>query len=239
MEQEMEQRHQMEILNFNTMVLSLQNTNQDNTSANDSATAESHPDESLPPDEHSAQSKQNRQKRRKEKKQAQMQEMMLQAKLEASQSVDMKQMENTAISKIISDLGLQIKEIVADGHCLYNAIADQLGNSMGYKEIRKIAANYLAAHPDDFLPFMTNDSGDLMSPSDYKIYCDKVENSATWGGEIELRAISESLSRQIHIIQMGSEILKIGENFPDSSPIMLSYHRHAYGLGEHYNSLIK
>ena len=53
----------------------------------------------------------------------------------------------------------------ADGHCLYRAVGDQLGShTNGAAEandlwaIRAKAAAYMRAHPDQFVPFMTEAS---------------------------------------------------------------------------------
>lgn len=84
-----------------------------------------------------------------------------------------------------------------------------------------------------------SESNETLSSSDFLDYCSKIESSAEWGGQIELQAISKSLKRAIHVVQMGSKVIIIGEEFVESPPIFLSYHRYAYGLGEHYNSLTK
>ncbi|KAI9193736.1 uncharacterized protein BJ171DRAFT_524371 [Polychytrium aggregatum] len=187
--------------------------------------------------------KKNRQKLRKEKKAAAMNEMRKQAELEASQVVNMREVEDSAIGALLKPMNLRIKEIIPDGHCLYNAIAHQLNLSqsdedMTYKDVRGIAASYMRTNIDDFLPFLTSDSGDMMSPDEYESYCSSVERTAAWGGQLEIRAISSSLRREIDVVQMGSPVIKIGEEYRDSSPLKISYHRHSYGLGEHYNSLV-
>lgn len=183
--------------------------------------------------------KKSRQQKRKEKKAMQMRQAYQDAKEEAGQSVNYKQLEESDISNQLKGLSLKIKEIPADGHCMYSAIADQLGQDHTFKEIRSLAASYMRDHPDDFLPFMTNDHGEMLSPTEFKDYCEKIESTAEWGGQIELQAISKSLNRAILVVQMGSSVLKIGEEYTEKPPICLSYHRHAYGLGEHYNSLTK
>lgn len=57
-----------------------------------------------------------------------------------------------------------------------------------------------------------------------------------WAGQFEIQALAQSLQRPIHIIQVGSPVLILGEEF-DQPPLLISYHKHAYALGEHYNSL--
>ncbi|TPX64549.1 hypothetical protein SpCBS45565_g05784 [Spizellomyces sp. 'palustris'] len=182
--------------------------------------------------------KPNKAKLRKQRKAAEFEEMRRQAADEAADMVNHKEIEDDAIASLISPLGLSI---TPDGHCMYNAIADQIsvrgrGEPMSYKNLRRITANYLREHPEDFVPFLVNQDGNPYTPEEYDKYCDDVENTAVWGGQLELQALSRGLRRHMQIIQMGTPLLKIGEDFP-GEPLMLSYHRHAYGLGEHYNSL--
>jgi len=55
----------------------------------------------------------------------------------------------------------------------------------------------------------------------------------------QLRALSQVLRRGIEVVQAEGRVIVIGEEFINSSlePIILTYHRHMYGLGEHYNSV--
>ena len=57
-----------------------------------------------------------------------------------------------------------------------------------------------------------------------------------WGGQVELLALSSILKRPIEVIQAEGAPVVVGEHF-SSSRLLLTYHRHAYGLGEHYNSV--
>lgn len=123
----------------------------------------------------------------------------------------------------------------------------------------------MASHPDEFAPFCeynnyddnngNNDDDDNKDP--YDQYVSKVRNSAEWGGHLELRALAIALNRSIFVYQANlAEPLEItaGSNGPSSSsslsspddddgdndtpPIRLSYHRHYYALGEHYNQVV-
>lgn len=51
--------------------------------------------------------------------------------------------------------------------------------------------------------------------------------------------MSRAYRTPIWVVQAGSPIVKVGEDeFPEEGrPLMISYHRKMYGLGEHYNSL--
>lgn len=70
--------------------------------------------------------KPSRQQRRKEKKQKEMEELRKQAELEAKNMPDLREHELSQLADKVSSDGLKIREITADGHCLYNAIGSQL-----------------------------------------------------------------------------------------------------------------
>eukprot|EP00058_Branchiostoma_floridae_P021957 XP_002607447.1 hypothetical protein BRAFLDRAFT_119252 [Branchiostoma floridae] len=92
--------------------------------------------------------------------------------------------ETQRIKALLRDRQLAVKEISSDGHCLYNAVAEQL------KQV-----------------------GD------------------------ELQALSRILMCSIEVIQAEGPAIKIGEEYDAKLPIILTYHRHMYGLGEHYNTV--
>jgi OTU domain-containing protein 6 len=48
------------------------------------------------------------------------------AEKEAAGQVNMNEVERKAIEELAQVMGVTIKDITADGHCLYNAVADQL-----------------------------------------------------------------------------------------------------------------
>lgn len=47
------------------------------------------------------------------------------------------------------------------------------------------------------------------------------------------------MRRPFEVIQSEGRPVVIGDEFgdPSSKPILLTYHRHMFGLGEHYNSV--
>jgi OTU domain-containing protein 6 len=62
---------------------------------------------------------------------------------------------------------LETCQINPDGHCLYAAVADQLRllniippETAHYATTRAAAASYMAAHPNDFLPFLPSTEGE-------------------------------------------------------------------------------
>ena len=86
-------------------------------------------------------------------------------------------LETAAINTKIAPLHLQVKEVAADGNCLFRAIAQQLALSdplmnspTAYRILRRKAAYYLREHEDDFKFF-------LEDTVNYQSFCDTVEFS--------------------------------------------------------------
>ncbi|XP_009273731.2 PREDICTED: OTU domain-containing protein 6B [Aptenodytes forsteri] len=149
-------------------------------------------------------------------------------------------LESQKLASLLAARHLEIKQIPSDGHCMYRAIEDQLKdrqNSWTVAALRNQTAKYMQSHFDDFLPFLTNPStGNMYSREEFEKYCDDIENTAAWGGQLELRALSHILQTPIEVVQMNSPPIIVGEEY-SGKPIILVYMRHAYGLGEHYNSV--
>ncbi|XP_050797178.1 deubiquitinase OTUD6B isoform X3 [Gopherus flavomarginatus] len=149
-------------------------------------------------------------------------------------------LESQKLAQILAARQLEIKQIPSDGHCMYRAIEDQLKNqqnSWTVATLRSQTAEYMQSHVDDFLPFLTNpNTGDMYSRGEFEKYCDDIVNTAAWGGQLELRALSHILQKPIEVVQMDSPPIIVGGEY-SSKPLILVYMRHAYGLGEHYNSV--
>ncbi|KAJ3272163.1 OTU domain-containing protein 6B [Terramyces sp. JEL0728] len=172
-----------------------------------------------------------------EKRENEFEAMRAEAAKEAEQMPDNKQLETLSIDSYLQPLGLKIKQ--AYGHCLFYAIADQLylrdpENTLNFQDLRKLATDYMLDHKDDFMPFLTNKHGDILNDSEFEDYCEEMCTGAVWGGQSELQALCQSLKVQINIVQMNSVLVKLGEEFDRLPPLLLSYHRHSFGLGEHY-----
>ncbi|XP_051519038.1 deubiquitinase OTUD6B-like isoform X1 [Myxocyprinus asiaticus] len=148
--------------------------------------------------------------------------------------------EGLKLRQKLAEKHLQIKEISSDGHCMYRAVEDQLterGCSLSLKELRAQTAQYMRSHADDFMPFLTDlNTGDMYTADEFVKYCNGIADTAAWGGQLELKALSQVLQLPIEVIQAESPSIIIGEEY-GKPPITLIYMRHAYGLGEHYNSV--
>ncbi|XP_028249486.1 deubiquitinase OTUD6B [Parambassis ranga] len=182
--------------------------------------------------------------KRRDKKAAQDKERESRiAEAEVQNLQGLRHQESLKLDQKLAQENLQIKEISSDGHCMYRAVEDQLAQRskpelvISVKELRTRTAEHMRSHADDFLPFLTNPStGDMYTTDEFEKYCSDVEHTAAWGGQLELRALTQVLHLPIEVIQADSPTIKIGEEY-DGEPITLVYMRHAYGLGEHYNTV--
>lgn len=211
--------------------------------------------------------KPNRQKARMARRAAEQAAQTEIAHEEASKLVDHRGNEREVMDGVFKRFSLKEIEVNPDGHCLYSAIANQLDDSGlglkpdpnrivlqsttqsrvdtvtspkydGYRAVRAVTADYITDHKDDFEPFMEE-------PLDQ--YTRKIKLTAEWGGQLELLAISRAYGVEINVIQGDGRLEKIECGDMDSFDeeerakrvIWLAYYRHTYGLGEHYNALIK
>lgn len=201
-------------------------------------------------------SKVSKAKQRRDRRAQQEAEREQRIQAEQSDIVSDRMVENEKLEKKLKPLGLTVSEIKPDGHCLYRAVEDQLALLSGgaspytYQELREMAAEYMREHASDFLPFFLSENLVEGDPDEsltqkFENYCEEVESTAIWGGQLELGALTHCLKRHIMIfsgsfpdVEMGKEYKSQGIADSSDSSIMLSYHKHAFGLGEHYNSLV-
>lgn len=101
---------------------------------------------------------------------------------------------------------------------------------------------------DDFLPFLPSEVGDdaagatdpgLMTREQFENYCKTMRDTAVWGGEPEILALSRAFNVPIHVVQGGKPPVVVHdprgeqESKPgDKGVVYISYHRRMYGLGE-------
>ena len=110
-------------------------------------------------------------KREKEKKKVAEREK-IKAEIVENLGPNMRAMELEALNEQLKPSSLCVKEVLADGNCLYRSIADQLpGNKHTYISLRKIAADYMRGNQEEFEPFL--DSED----NNFEAYCAKVEKA--------------------------------------------------------------
>ena len=150
-------------------------------------------------------------------------------------------MELTKIKNKLALVGLEMKEVVSDGHCMYYAFSDQLSQHLNMtktiKELRELTSKYMLQNTGEFQPYMCSEqTGDPLSEREYEEYCEKIVSTEMWGSMTELKALSEVLRVNIEVVQAeGAEIL-IGDFNSNQTKLVITYHRHMFGAGEHYNS---
>ncbi|VUZ40316.1 unnamed protein product [Hymenolepis diminuta] len=171
--------------------------------------------------------------------------------------------EYSELENILSQRGLTLHRIPSDGDCLFASIAHQLevhGLVERLKDacrefkvnfpdptdvksvvrcLRFVATAVMRRNSDDFLPFICTESdvdGDSTEET-LDLYCKKMETAGTWGGQLEIQALATALQQPIEVIQTTGLPIRTGEPLTDSSsPLVITYHHHAYTAGEHYNS---
>ncbi|CAL7946879.1 unnamed protein product [Xylocopa violacea] len=184
------------------------------------------------------------QKRRDKKANAERERNQRIIEQEALNVFGKRNVELQTIKKILYERGLMIYEIPSDGHCLYNAVAHQLkiiGKApLNVCELRTKTAMYLRENMNEFLPFISNpDSDHFLSTDQYEKYCEDVANTSVWGGAIELQVLSHVVKCPIEVIQASGTPYIVGDDYNNEEKMILTYHRHMYELGAHYNSVTK
>lgn len=160
-------------------------------------------------------------------------------------------MEIETLNSLLHPTGFQIREVKADGHCLYRALGDQLlqtglgtgmfdGNeALFYKRIREVCADSIMERSELFAPFLELGQGE--QPRDITEYCNRIRYTAEWGGQVELQALAHALQVPIVVYSASAPVVTIGEEYMNGlaggEPLKVSYHKFYYALGEHYNSV--
>ncbi|CEP03698.1 unnamed protein product (mitochondrion) [Plasmodiophora brassicae] len=157
---------------------------------------------------------------------------------------DPRQVEIDMLSSKLSTLGMAIKEIRPDGHCLYHAVADQLeriGETIAgprHATLRQRASSYMLENADAFLPFMLTDEGALLSEKEFETHCAAIvdTNDVVWGGQPELSALAAAFQCRIIVYSSDADPIVMGDA-DDGRTLRVSFHRH-YLMGHHYNSVV-
>jgi OTU domain-containing protein 6 len=97
-----------------------------------------------------------------------------------------------------------------------------------------MAADHIRKNAQEFAPFLGLDPEE----DEFRSYCSKVasDSLAEWGGQLEIRALTECLQREVRVYSANAPLLTMGDS-NGLPPLRLAFHRHYYALGEHYNSV--
>ncbi|GLI70062.1 hypothetical protein VaNZ11_014833 [Volvox africanus] len=164
-----------------------------------------------------------------------------------------KAVEEKHLQELLLPLKLGIRDIRADGHCLYRSIEDQLiqaaaagsrdeaaagaGGVPDHLALRRLAASHIRSHADEFLPFIYDAEFPGRPEEQLENYCMELEGTAVWGGQLELGALAQALKKQIKVYAADMTVT-LGDEHAGEGVLQLCYLRHAFGLGQHYNSLV-
>ncbi|CEP60849.1 deubiquitinase OTU2 LALA0_S02e01024g [Lachancea lanzarotensis] len=205
--------------------------------------------------------KRNRQREKIAQRNAEIARMKDAAAQEAAEMPDYRKMEQDSLDEICRVNKLQQHDIQPDGHCLFASILDQIQTRhhndceydfpATYAEIttaqdskdvnfsvyalRSLACCYIREHPDDFVPYLFDEA--TLSVKDISDYTKSMQETAEWGGEVEILALAKVLKCCISVLMSGRATHKVNEQELTNPQLKLVYYKHSYALGEHYNSL--
>lgn len=236
LEKQLEERHSQELSLYKEVEIEIEDSTNNEQQVDE--------EEELKTEVQKPETKISRAQKRRNKKENEAKEREKRISDQAERNKDGPRMlEMNTIKKALQEINLQIHNIPADGNCLYLAVKHQLNvsgrPSFSVNELRKKTANFMRTHKEDFLPFMYNedDDSEVVSEEAFESYCKDVEKTKLWGGQLELKALSNILCCPIKVIQATGPATVQGENFKGPE-LILTYHRHLYRLGEHYNSTL-
>ena len=129
----------------------------------------------------------------------------------------------------------EIKKVPDDGNCLFGAFSHQVyGDSCFHGLIREKCCNYMKLNAANFVDFIDTDSRYL----DFEDYLQYMGTLGSWGGNLEITALSELYQRKVEVYdQMTTprNICSDSVNYDNSLPPI----RITYMNGRtHYNSVV-
>ncbi|GMG19914.1 unnamed protein product [Ambrosiozyma monospora] len=146
--------------------------------------------------------KRNRQKEKLAKREEAMKKLQEEARLEADEQPDLREIELKNIEQLCQIAHLKQHDITPDGHCLFASISDQLkqrqGIEMSVQDLRTKAANHIRKDPDTFLPFLFDEQ--TMSLRDITSYTKELEETTMWGGDLEILALAKEFDSPIILV---------------------------------------
>lgn len=160
--------------------------------------------------------------------------------------------EDEVLGRQLRTLGMHLVQTRPDGDCLFSAVADQatrvglaqvVGGVVTVSQLRAAAAEAMRSTPEDYAPFLAD--------VELEEWASTIEHTREWGGQLELRALADSLGSSIVVHSAGEPPMRIlgpnhrnrlsavGDGRGSGRPeLHVSYHREQFLLGEHYNSVV-
>lgn len=89
--------------------------------------------------------------------------------------------------------------------CLFNSLAPAV--SIGSSDLRRIIANYLKTNPKLLDDIKAADIIQWTEDQDLQVYANRMSNTNTWGGAIEIKAFCQLFHKNvvIHVLYTGKQ----------------------------------
>ena len=132
------------------------------------------------------------------------------------------------LKKESEELGrhLMIHQVPSDGSCLFQAIAAS-SSGLTADTLRSSVVDHITKHRFEFEPFID---------SNFEQYLASLRTEA-WGGELEIKAMSDLLSREIKVFRKDGIVSYSPDSVNDRNPIRISYHKYQFA-SPHYNAVL-
>lgn len=149
--------------------------------------------------------------------------------------------DDVTFRNILLEQGHLIREMNADGNCLFRSLSDQLYDDRGAKHdiVRSDICSYLSMNREEFMNFllMEDDDEDVIGIDSY---IEKMRDDGQWGGNVEVVAATRCYERDIIVFssEVADGVLCFscdagnGKKDATNDSLMLSYHGN-----DHYNSV--
>lgn len=131
--------------------------------------------------------------------------------------------EEQEMQTFLASKGLVRKEIPKDGACLFRAFSEQIyGTQEHHAKTRKICIDTIRDNEEDFKGFIHD------IPFDH--YLEVMSKPYTWGGHLELTALSKAYSVNFKVYKTPNQIININTTYPRTLQL-------CYIGGNHYDSV--
>ncbi|BEI92136.1 uncharacterized protein CcaverHIS019_0409560 [Cutaneotrichosporon cavernicola] len=106
--------------------------------------------------------------------------------------------ESKALRAEVKRLHLQLRDVIADGNCLFRALGDQVWGEQGrHAEVRQMICDELARNEGELRDFV---AGFLIEGEEYSAYVDRMRGLGVYGSHIELVAATKVFKRSIRVV---------------------------------------
>lgn len=162
--------------------------------------------------------------------------------------------ERDAVAAKLRAKGLVLRDVPADGNCLFHALADQLGEGKSHSDVRSEVVAYIREHPSEYAGFMDEGGGSNNEGKNKKkkgkakggngeserekvdAYCERMARNGCWGGDIEINAAAKLYGCTVTVVSANADNVVIGSG---GRKLVIAYLKHDLSTGEHYNSVAK